>query len=160
MHSPNLNLFCKTSALNLPVNRLKYAYVTISLARGIRGTFTCVYFGSARFGWSKCVTHRLLPPIAARQYSSGVHSKPLNTAFSRSGSQLSKPPGALWPTIHPFSAFRVEKGAVLHQRSWGSKVISMELHYDPTQISWQTRFLHSPRYLKQLSSCIEVLAIE
>lgn len=52
--------------------------------RASRAVFTCVYFGSARFGWSKCVTHRLLPPIAARQYSSTVHSKPLNTAFSRS----------------------------------------------------------------------------
>lgn len=34
------------------------------------------------FEW-KCVTHWLVPPVWARQYASGVHSKPLNTnAFS------------------------------------------------------------------------------
>lgn len=97
----------------------------------------------------KCVAHWLLPSIRARQDSSGVHSKPLNTAFSCSCPEVSKPQGlcGLTPSNSLFFHFSLEmwrKKRVLHQCSLGSELISMELcslsKWASTCISWQTHF--------------------
>lgn len=77
------------SAINpRTINRLKHAtvWLTWRTAAGHPVTVSPAFIlGGLVWAAAKCVPHRLLPPTPARQYSSGVHSKPLNTAFSRSG---------------------------------------------------------------------------
>lgn len=87
-----------------------YLISTLSGLECLEHFYLCLFWEASFWLEWKCVAHWLLPSIRARQYSSGVHSKPLNTAFCCSCPEVSKPQGlcCLTPSNSLFFHFSLE----------------------------------------------------
>lgn len=88
---------------NFYTKHLGLFYLAQQMAQIVRDILP--YFGKYKeasfwLEW-KCITHWLVPTNRARQYSSRIHSKPLNTAFSLSFQTR----GALRPLSLQFTLF-------------------------------------------------------